>query len=253
MSIKSTILSVIAVLLIIGNVFATTPFSSLDEFIKWERDLKINAKFNSNYKVPDYIRLAFMNSGPESAGSRYNFFIDNPQYVEDYANIHNGQLSKFPTDGSTLTRSKLDNMPPEIAAYYREHNDELLAAEGFGFDPVLARKVYTGEIALPYGVNKTEWLRSHAWTPNGIVEKNNVVAYAQTDYNGYNLRKIDPATGKPIEPSGGDQAKGNIELYNKYQKDMETIAGKIQLIHDSIGVSLQTSPNGAATVDCSGR
>ncbi len=269
MGIRKSLLKVIALLIITLNAFAAAPFSSLDEYIKWERNLKMNAHFHSDYKVPDYIRVALMDStSPESAYYRYLFFTDNPQYIEDYTNIHNGKLSSFPVNGSTITKSKLDGMPADVAEYYRNHNDELLAAEGFGFDPVLARKVYTGEIKLPYGTSHTEWLRTHAWTPNGVVEKNNVVAYAQTDYDNYALRRIDPATGKISDkPTGGgnggsggasttpgnEQVQGQIELYNKYQKDMEVIAKKAQVVRDSIALSLQTSTNGAASIDCSGQ
>ena len=250
MKIKFKILSLLAVIMIsltfISNSSlnaAEVPFSSLEEFIKWERDLKLNARFHKDYKVPDYFRIALKNSDPESAYYRYLFLTDNPKYIEDYANIHKGQLSAFPTNGSTIIKSKYDNMPPEIAEYYKNNPNELLAAEGFGFDPVLARKVYTGEISLPYGVNKTEWLRSHAWTPNGIVEKNNVVAYAQTGYDGYNLRTSGEVPN--------EQARGNYELLKKYIKDMEIISKKAQVIRDSIALSLQTGTNGAASIDCS--
>lgn len=253
MGLKSTIIKALALFLITGSVLASLPFNSLEEFNAWEKDLKMNAKFHPDYKVPDYIRVALMNSGPENAYFRYLFFTDNPQYAEDFANIHKGKLSEFATDNSTVRKSKLDSMPADIAEYYRQNPNELLAAEGFGFDPVLARKVYTGEIQLPYGVNKTEWLRDHAWTPDGIVERNNVVAYANTPFSGdYNLRKIDPATGKPVEPSASEQVKGQIALYNKYQKDMEVLAGKIKVLRESIGVSLQTGSSNDASIDCSG-
>lgn len=266
MGIKKHLFKALLLFLFALNAFAAAPFSSLEEFIQWEKNIKINAKFHSDYKVPDYIRVALKDSSPESAYYRYLFLTDNPKYIEDYANIHNGKLSAFPTDGSTIKKSKYDDMPPEIAEYYRQNPDELLAAEGFGFDPVLARKVYTGEIQLPYGVNKTEWLRSHAWTPNGVIEKNNVVAYAEAGYSNYALRKIDPATGKPMDkPTGGEgtnetggtggteQVQGHVEVYKKYQKDMEVLAKKIQVLKDSIAVSLQTSSNGSESIDCAGQ
>lgn len=268
MGLKKYLLKIIATALISFSVLAATPFSSLEEFIQWEKKIKINAKFHTEYKVPDYIRLALMDSGPESAYLRYLFFTDNPQFVDDYANIHNGKLSVHPTDGSTLRKSKLENMPEEIAEYYRQNPAELLAAEGFGFDPVLARKVYNGEIQLPYGVNKTEWLRTHAWTPDGIVERNNVVAYANADYSGnYERRKFDPATGKPEEKTinnsnssssssgkeeAGDQIKGHLQVLASTQKDIAVIAAKAQVVRESIALSLKSGDYGTDSVDCAG-
>ena len=181
------------------------PFNSVEEYIEWEKKIKMNAKFNPNYKVPDYIRMAFMITGPESAYGRYLFMKNNPQYIKDFENIHSGKLSQHPTDGTTIIKSNVDKMPPEIAKYYRENPDALLASEGFGTDPVLTRMLYTGEITLPKNINKTEWLRTHAWTPNGIIEQNNPVAYSAAGYRGLNgdggylLNRIDPATGKVIE------------------------------------------------------
>ena len=230
-------------LLLATNVFANLPFSSLEEFKKWELDLKLNAKFHPDYKVPDYFRIAIKNADPESAYYRYLFFTDNPKYAEDYANIHKGQLSAYPTNGSTIVKSKLDDMPDDVAEYYRQNPDELLAAEGFGHDPVLARKLYTGEIKLPYGTNHSEWLRSHAWTPNGIIEKNNVVANAQAGYSGYNLRKSGEVPN--------EQARGNFELLLKYIQDMEVIGKQAQVIRNSIALSLQTGSNTLASLDCS--
>ena len=67
--------------------------------------------------------------GDEEAYKRYLFFKANPQYAEDYANIHQGKKSQFPTDGSTLIKSNLNDMPPDIAEYYRSNPAALRAAE----------------------------------------------------------------------------------------------------------------------------
>lgn len=255
MNIKKLSLKLAILCLISFNAFSQSSnvLSSFEEFEKWEKNLKMNASFNSNYKVPDYIRVGA--SSLSSAESRYSFFKNNPQYLADYENIHKGQLSTQTTDGTTIIKSKYEDMPSDIAEYYKKNPAELLAAEGFGFDPVLARKVYTGEIQLPYGVNKTEWLRQHAWTPNGIVEKNNPVAYSQADYSGgYVLNKIDPATGKPVESTSGQngQVAGNLALLKTVQNDMGIILGKAKVIRESLETSLQTSDNAPASIDCAG-
>lgn len=227
---------------------------SFETFQKWEKNFKSKAKFHSNYKVPDYLILGLRNSDPESAYGRYLFLKNNPQYAEDYERIHKGELTSYPTDGSTLIRSRVEDMPPHIAKYYTENPKALLAAEGFNTDPVLSRMLYTGEIKLPYGTNATEWLRTHAWTPQGIVEKNNVVDNAQTEYRGYVLNKIDPATGKPIEPpttGTADQVKGLLVMLSSIQKDMATIISKAQIVKESLSLSLASGDFESASIDCS--
>ena len=268
MSFKAIFLRMLLLFSISLSLFGVElPFNSLEEFKSWERSFKMNARFHPNYKTPDYYFIGLWRNEPEAAESRYRFLKNNPQYAADYEAIHKGELSKFPTDGSSMIKSDLSKFPPEIAEYYKQHPDELLAAEGFGHDPVLARKLYTGEIQLDKNINKSEWLRTHAWTPDGIVEKNNVVDYAQKPYGDYKLQKIDPATGKGVEEGDEDkvadgetknsgvseQVKGNLELYNRVQKDIDTIVGKINVLRESIGVTLATSEGLGNSVDCAGQ
>lgn len=246
MKFKNYISLLILLLTLTLNAFSQDyPFMrSFDEFVKWEKNLKLNAKFHPQYKTPDYVLVGLRDSSPESAKGRYSFLMNNPQYVSDYENIHKGKLSTQATDGSSLIKSRFEDMPPEIAEHYKKNPSELLAAEGFNMDPVLARKVYTGEIKLPYGVSTTEWLQTHAWTPNGIIEKNITVANANTDYSGgYVLDKNNPDT----------QVKKLLELLNTIQKDIATIVSKAGTVHESIAVSLKTSDNGAESIDCASK
>ncbi len=221
------------------------PFNSYEEYVAWEKNLKLNAKFNPNYKVPDYIRIALMDTGPESAYGRYLFMKNNPQYAKDYENIHNGKLSTQTTDGTTIIKSRVENMPPEIAKYYRENPAALLASEGFGTDPVLARMLYTGEIKLPNNINKTEWLRQHAWTPNGIIEQNNPLAYSAAGYRGLNgdggylINRIDPATGKVIDTPQWEGSPG-------LESD-EDHGGAVVGVHLSNDSSSAATKSGAVT------
>ncbi|AOG25063.1 hypothetical protein [Acidovorax sp. RAC01] len=189
---------------------AVAPFSNLEEFRAWEKGL--GDTFAADYEPPDYIRVAsmVMNGGEDTVVDRYMFFKNHPEFAADYEAIRNGQLSKFPTDGSTLVKSDLTTMSPEIAAYYEEHPEALLAAEGFSMDPTLARQRMTGEIDAPFGVNISEWLTENKWTSGGVVAENNRVKYANADYIGmdgkgagtYKLTRLDPATGNIINFDG---------------------------------------------------
>lgn len=186
------------------------PFSNLEEFKQWEKGL--GSTFADDYETPDYIRLTAtaLGGGNDTVVSRYMFFKNNPEFAEDYESIRSGQLSKFPTDGSTLVKSDLSKMSVETAAYYKKNPHLLLAAEGFNMDPTLAKMRMSGEIAPPAGVDASEWLMSNTWTKDGIVAQNNRVAYANADYLGldgkgadtYRLTRFDPATGNYVNYDG---------------------------------------------------
>lgn len=183
------------------------PFGSFDEFKTWEKGL--GSTFASNYQPPDYIRMIALplSGGDADAFKRYVFFKNNPQYAVDYESIRNGNLSKFPTDGSTLVKSDLSAMDEKTAAYYKKNPSQLLAAEGFSMDPTLLKKRMEGDTQ---GMGDPDWLTSHRWTANGVVESNNRVLYAQADYIGldgkgagtYRLAKYDAATGKILDLDG---------------------------------------------------
>lgn len=189
---------------------APPTFNNLEEFKAWEKGL--GKTFAADYEPPDYIRMStmIMNGGEDTVVARYLFFKNHPEFAADYASIRNGKLSQFPTDGSTLVKSDLSSMSPQAAAYYKEHPQDLLAAEGFNMDPTLARMRMTGDLAAPYGVNITEWLTENKWTKDGVVAQNNRLTYANADYIGldgkgattYRLTRLDLATGNIINFDG---------------------------------------------------
>lgn len=189
---------------------ATVPFKSLEEFKQWDKGL--GSTFAEDYEPPDYVRLHSMmlSGGDDTVVGRYMFFKNHPEFAADYASIRNGNLSQFPTDGSTLVKSDLSKMSGETAAYYRKNPNALLAAEGFNMDPTLAKMRMSGEINPPTGTDASEWLMSSKWTKDGIVAQNNRVAYANADYIGldgkgagtYKLSRFDAATGNIINYDG---------------------------------------------------
>ncbi|MDD2178290.1 hypothetical protein OIN59_12690 [Acidovorax sp. D2M1] len=189
---------------------ATVPFKNLEEFKQWEKDL--GATFAADYEPPDYVRMHAMvlSGGDDTVVGRYMFFKNHPEFAADYESIRSGNLSKFPTDGSTLIRSDLSKMSEETAAYYRKNPNALLAAEGFNMDPTLAKMRMNGEINPPTGTDASEWLMSSKWTKDGIVAENNRVAYANADYIGldgkgagtYKRSRLDAATGNIINYDG---------------------------------------------------
>ena len=168
--------------------------------------------FNSAYETPDWIRqnLGMFSDGPDRIN---NFFNANPQYAEDYQNIINGGLSKYDTTGQSLIKSNLGNMSSEAAAFYAKNPNELLAAEGFGWDPTLAYNNYHyGPSSI--GVNPKNGsvdnaLRGNRWTPNGMMASNNLLDYAKTPYGAGNFAQqaqmygSTRAPNKPMEMGGG--------------------------------------------------
>jgi len=190
------------------------PFKSFEEFRQWEKGL--GSTFAQDYEVPDYvntIRLS-LEGGDADAFKRYTFFKDNPQYAVDYESIRNGNLSKFPTDGSTLVKSDLSKMDSATADYYRKNPSQLLAAEGFNMDPTLLKKRMEGDAE---GLANPEWLTQHRWTPDGVVANDNRTTYAQSAFIGldgkgadnYRLAKYDGSgmiaglDGRTYDPTTG--------------------------------------------------
>ena len=195
-----------------------------------------------------------ISDGDEGAYKRYLFFKANPQYAADYANIHRGKKSQFPTDGTTLIKSNLNEMPQEVADYYRQHPAELQSAEGFSMDPVLAYKVKTWEIKIPYGVNATEWLRTHKWTSGGIILNNNVVTLANGQYiwlNGsggsnYVQMKYDPNTGMIVDFDGTLRDPKTGKATGKVDPNKFYGSGAL-LITSSTGSSTSTNSSTSST------
>lgn len=183
------------------------PFGNFQEFKAWEKGL--GDTFAEDYTPPDYIRMITLalSGGDNEAFGRYMFFKNNPQYAVDYESIRNGNLSKYPTDGSTLVKSDLSKMDTETAAHYRKNHHQLLAAEGFNMDPTLLKKRMEGNTE---GISDPEWLTNHRWTATGTIESNNRTMYAQATFIGldgkgadnYRLAKYDTATGRIIDLDG---------------------------------------------------
>jgi hypothetical protein len=183
------------------------PFGNFQEFKEWEKGL--GGTFAKDYSPPDYIRMITLclSGGDQEAFGRYMFFKNNPQYAVDYESIRNGNLSKFPTDGSTLIKSDLSKMDTETAAYYRKNPSQLRSAEGFHMDPTLLKKRMEGDTE---GMSDPEWLSNHRWTATGVIESNNRTMYAQATFIGldgkgadnYRLAKYDTATGRIIDFDG---------------------------------------------------
>ena len=189
---------------------AKAPFSNLAEFRQWESEL--GDTFAEDYEVPDYVRMISMSlsGGDQEVVGRYMFFKNHPEFAADYEAIRSGKLSQFPTDGSTLVKSDLSEMPAETASFYKKNPDMLLAAEGFNMDPTLAKMRRDGTVQVPDGVNPSDWLMSNRWTPDAIVAQDNRVAYANAPYIGldgkgadtYRLTTYDSATNSIIDYDG---------------------------------------------------
>lgn len=183
------------------------PFGNFKEFCAWEKEL--GNTFAENYKTPDYIRVLGLSlgGGDADAFKRFLFFKNNPQYATDYESIRDGNLSNFPTDGSTLVKSDISKMDMDTANFYKNNTSQLLAAEGFNMDPTLLKKRMEGNSE---GMGDPEWLTNHQWTPEGVVENNNRVIYAQAKFIGldgkggenYRLAKYDPTTGRIVDLDG---------------------------------------------------
>lgn len=156
---------------------------AIDYFSQFTPDSPVT--LNANYEVPDWLRqqLGMFNDGADRVN---NFFNANPQYAQDYQNILNGGVSAYDTSGRSLIKSDINSMSPEAAAFYSKNPNELLAAEGFGWDPTLAYMNYNhgpGSIGVnPKNGSVDNALRGNRWTPNGMVASNNLANYAATPY-----------------------------------------------------------------------
>lgn len=191
---------------------AAEALSSPEKFKEWFHGLRYNAQIGADYEVPDWLRVSGLmiggNAGDEFDFGMYLFFRNNPQFAEDYERIMTGGVSQYGTDGTSLIKSNLDAMPADVAAYYRANPAELLAAEGSGLDPVLAyMNYYHGPQSIgitdPRNTNTTEYLRTHRWTPNGIVASNNAADYASAGYaGGYMLSRYDTTNGTIVDLDG---------------------------------------------------
>jgi hypothetical protein len=190
---------------------------------------------NSEYEVPDWLRgqLGMFNDGADRVN---NFFNANPEYAKDYQNILNGGLSSYDTSGQSLIKSNLSSMSPEAAAHYAKNPNELMAAEGFGWDPTLAYMNYYGGPGT-IGVNPKNGsvdnaLRGNRWTPNGMQASNNLLGYAQTPYGAGNFAQqaqqygSTRAPNKPMSMGGGGGSMSSTYQQNPYATQMANTLGQ---------------------------
>lgn len=185
----------------------------------------LNARFASDYEVPDWYKSSgLMLSQDRDAVN--NFFAQNPQYAEDWANITSGGKSKFSTDGSGLVKSNLNNMQSGVADYYRNNIDELLSNEGFNFDPTLAYMNYhqgSGSLGLnPKNTNISSWLQNNKWTPGGVVRNNNILDYGKTPF-GAGTQSLNAqqygSTRAPNKPMAMDGGYGGASMSSSFQQN----------------------------------
>lgn len=182
-------------------------------------DQYVNATYGSDYKTPDWFRQNFMSGVDEQ---RLNaFFEANPQYAEDFSRITSGGTSAYSTDGSSLVKTPMSAMSPEAAEYYANNTPDLLAAEGFNFDPTLAYMNYhqgPGSIGItnPRHTNTTEYLQNNRWTPNGIQANRNTLSYAKTPFGaGAGGNSVaDGYSNKPLQMGGGQSQGGGMAGWN---------------------------------------
>lgn len=185
-----------------GTPAAQAPFSNLDEFKAWEAAniSTPDAKFAQGYKTPDYVKMMGLTiqGGNDDAYKRYLFFKNNPQFAQDYANLHKGQQSKFATDGSTLQRTNLASLSKEAQGYYGSNPNELKGVEAFASDPELYARSAMGMLSLPKG--EIDYLRKHTMDAQGNVSaSNNTVGAAQWRSPFYQRNEYNPVTGGVID------------------------------------------------------
>jgi hypothetical protein len=191
---------------------ADEALTSFEKFKAWYQGLRNTADPNlfkdGNYKVPDWMRVSGLadDGSDEELFAQYQFFSNNRQYARDFEQVYTTGRSSFATDGSTLVKSDLTKMPPEVAEYFRNNRDALLSYEGMGMDPVLAYQLYKygpEQFGLDRKQNNfTSWLQNNKWTAGGIVANDNVAEFAATPYADYRQNKYDSQTGHIVGMDG---------------------------------------------------
>ena len=168
--------------------------------------------FGANYQTPDWMRAAG-GSFMQDRDATNAFFAANPQYAEDWGRITQGGQSAFSTDGSGLVKTDLNTLPTGVADYYRQNHNELLAAEGFGYDPTLQYMNYfQGPASIGVDIkraNPAEFMSKNRWTPNGIV------AGSPMAYN--NSRAFGAGTQSLNQPGGVQYGSTRPTLANGSQ------------------------------------
>lgn len=211
---------------------ADVALSSFDKFKAWYQGYATNANTaalqSSGYQVPDWMRVSHAPATDEDMFGSYLFFRNNPQYAADFEQIMTTGRSSMPTDGSTLVRSDLSKMPTDAAAFFANDRNSLLSYEAMGLDPVLGYRLYK-DGPEQFGLNIrreefTEWLRTHKWTPDGIVESNNTLDTARP-YDGYKLPRWDTSTGNIVDLDGGIYSPDGRRIGTAGRDLMATVYG----------------------------
>lgn len=215
---------------------ADEALTSFEKFKDWYNGIRYNADpkvfMDQGYQVPDWLRVS--NFGADDGTDKaqfgsYLFFKNNPQYAKDLEQIYSTGRSSFATDGSTLQRTDLSKLPKDIADYYTQNRNELLATEGFGLDPVLAYQLYNfgpGQFGLDGRKQSfTEWLQNTKWTPDGLVSNNNVVSLAQMGYSNYNLARWQLSSGNIVDRDGTIYTPEGKKVGRATQAQFEEVYG----------------------------
>lgn len=211
---------------------ADVALTSFDKFKAWYQGHATNANVaalqSSDYVVPDWMRVSHAPSNDDEMFGAYLFFKNNPQFAADFEQIMTTGRSSMPTDGSTLVRSDLSKMPADVADFFAGDRNSLLSYEAFGLDPVLGYRLYK-DGPEQFGLdirreNFTEWLRTHKWTPDGIVESNNTLDTARP-YDGYKLPRWDTSTGNIVDLDGGIYSPDGRRIGTAGRDLMTTVYG----------------------------
>lgn len=209
-----------------GTPAPTAPFNSLDEYKQWEAANVQNgpAQMAAGYEVPDYIRQMGLSraAGDDGAFKRFLFFKNNPQYAEDYANIHNGQVSRFASDGSTLRRTDMSTLTPEAQALYGSNPGALDMAEGFNFDPNLYASRMNSVAPANNRTNSASYLQQNAMDAQGNITASNNSAkaseWARNNPN-YKVNAYDRVTGGLLDNGGIYDAVSGQPIFASSNQD----------------------------------
>lgn len=125
---------------------------------------------NPAYRQPDWIKAsAGAATGANGIEAQERFFMENPQYLEDYKTIMGGGLSSYVTDNTSLIRSDFSKMPKEVAEYYAKNIPALMGYEGMGADPVIGYMAARDEALRKQVLAGNNFLTNNHWDGNGIV------------------------------------------------------------------------------------
>lgn len=218
------------------NYGADEALGSFDKFKAWYESLRQNADpsklMGEGYQVPDWLRVTGIaaDGTDKELFDQYLFMKNNPTYARDFQQIMTTGRTSMSTDGSGLIKSDLSKMPPEVAEYFKKNTGALLSYEGFGLDPVLAYQLYKSG-PEQFGIsasntNFTQWLRTHKWTENGIVQNDNPLDISRAGFSGgFERVRWDPASGTLVDLDGKRYSPDGKLLGTVSRSEMEALYG----------------------------